>query len=176
MEKIEKLVINNITPIYNSDSKILILGTIPSVKSREYNFFYSHPKNRFWNIMRDLFLEDIAFYNFKELDTNEKKRDFLFFKRIALWDVLKSCSINGSDDGSIRNPEINDLKIIFDTANIKAVFTTGMKATTLYNKYCIGITNMMTTYLPSTSPANCRKYKNYDDLLKEYSIILNYLK
>jgi len=148
---------------------------MPSVKSREHNFFYSHPKNRFWTIMRSLFLESISSYKFKELDTNEKKRDFLLFKKIALWDVLKSCSINGSDDGSIKNPEINNLKIIFDIANIRVVFTTGMKATTLYNKYCLNITNMETIYLPSTSPANCRKYKNYEDLLKEYSIILKYL-
>ncbi len=159
-------VINNIEPVYSAESKILILGTLPSPKSREYGFFYSHPKNRFWLIMEELF-------NLK-ISNNGDKRGFLLSKNIAMWDVLKSCTIEGASDGTIKDIEVNDLQMVINASNIETVFTTGLKATALYKKHCLPITKLESIYLPSTSPANCRNY-TLKKLIEEYSIILNHL-
>lgn len=155
-------------PVFNKNSKILILGTMPSPKSREVGFYYSHPQNKLWKILSEL-LKDIL------PNTNQEKTEFLLKHNIAMWDVLKSCNINGADDGSIKNPIVNDLNIILSSADIKAIFTTGKKATELYKKYIFEKTGIESVYLPSTSPANCRFY-SYEELLKEYNIIMNYIK
>ena len=154
------------TPIYNKNSRILILGTMPSPKSREVGFYYSHPQNKFWRIISEILKEEIP-------QTNEQKTELLLKHNIAVWDVLKSCIIIGADDGSIKNPEVNNINIIINAADIKAIFTTGKKATELYKKYCFNKTGMESIYLPSTSPANCRFY-SYEDLMKEYSLIFKY--
>lgn len=161
------IVQHTLEPVFNRDSRILILGTMPSPKSREAGFYYSHPQNRFWRVMSAVLSMDTP-------RTAGEKKSFLLDNKIALWDVLKSCSIKGADDGSISNPEANDLSCIFKEADIQAVFTTGRKATELYRKYCSNNANTnQPIYLPSPSPANCGI--SFDDIVEDYRIILNYL-
>ncbi len=157
---------HTLKPIYDKDSKILILGTMPSPKSREHGFYYSHPQNRFWYVISDL-------YDQKLPVTNIEKTDFLLRNHIALWDVLKSCNINGADDGSIKDPVANNIGDILEKTNIQAVFTTGAKAAALYKHFCMKPTGIAAISLPSTSPANCRHY-NYESLKAAYSVILEY--
>lgn len=162
MKKIEEKIIHPLNPIYNKESKVLILGTMPSVKSRKNNMYYSHPKNRFWMVLANIFNESIPI-------TNDEKKQFILKHNLALWDVLKSCKIKGSSDSSITDPVCNDFNIIFDNSNIKTVFTTGKKAYDLYKS----LTGNESIYLPSTSPANCAL--SFDDLVNEYKKILEYL-
>ncbi len=157
---------HTLKPIYDQYSKILILGTMPSPKSREYGFYYSHPQNRFWRVVSDL-------YNQKLPVTNDEKTDFLLQNHIALWDVLKSCRIDGADDSSIQNPVANDIGALLKKTNIHAVFTTGTKASALYKRLCTKSADMAAIPLPSTSPANCRHF-NYEKLKEAYRVILEY--
>ena len=151
--------------IYNENSKILILGSMPSVISRNNNFYYAHKSNRFWKIMENLF-------NTK-LDSNLIKKEFLINNNIALWDVLKSCDINGSSDASITNVKVNDIAKIIKESKIKIVFITGKTAFYYYNKLLKSKINIEVIYLPSPSAANASFKLN--DLIKEYAIIKNYL-
>ncbi len=153
---------HTLSPIYDKNSKVLILGTMPSPKSREVGFYYGHPQNRFWKVLADIFNETI-----------EDKIAFLQEHQLALWDVLKSCEIQGAEDASIKNPIPNDFTQLLEEANIQAIFTTGKKATDLYMKYCYPKTNIPAIGLPSTSSANRRI--SYDQLKEEYSKILSYL-
>lgn len=139
--------IHNIPPIYNSDSQILILGSFPSVKSREAKFFYHHPQNRFWKVLASL-------YDSKPLLTIEEKKTFLLSHHIALWDVIHSCDIQGSSDSSIQNVQVNDLDTLLKQTKIKHIYTNGKKAHQLYMKYCYPTTQRKDHCLPSTSPAN----------------------
>lgn len=143
-------------PFYNKDSNILILGSIPSKKSREDGFYYAHPKNRFWSTLAHVFNETVPL-------SIEEKKDFLTRHKIALWDVLESCTIKGSSDQSIENIVCNDISSLLKKTKITTIFTTGKKATMLYEKYCEEKTGIKTTYLPSTSPANCPK--NIEEIL-----------
>lgn len=163
----EDMIYHTIEPVFDSRSKVLILGTIPSPKSREFGFYYAHPQNRFWRILAELFGVDIP-------ESIEEKKALLLKKRIALWDVLKSCEIIGADDSSIREPVANDIASVLSKTHINAVFTTGGKAATLYKKLCQKQIGMVPLNLPSTSPANCRYYSYYD-LVRAYSKILEYL-
>ncbi len=156
-------IVHSIAPVYDSRSRVLILGTIPSPKSREMGFFYGHPQNRFWGVMAELLGEEKPM-------TVEERRAFLLRNRIAVWDVLHSCDINGASDSSIKNPVVNDFSPIFETADIRQVFTTGKTGTKLYQK----LTGKESTYLPSTSPANCQV--KWDALKEAYGVVLNYLK
>lgn len=158
---------HTIKPVYDENSKILILGTIPSPKSREHGFYYSHPQNRFWKLMSIIFNTALPV-------NNEQKRKLLLENHIALWDVLKSCDIKGAGDSSIKNPEVNDIVWLLRESKIETIFTTGRKATDLYNKYCREYTNIDTYYLPSTSPANCANF-SLEDLVREYEVIKKYL-
>ena len=153
-------------PIYNINSKIIILGTMPSVASRKDNFYYGHPQNRFWRILAALT------GSFVPKTTYEKKK-LLLDKGIALWDVLKSCEIDMSKDSSITNPEPNNFDSLFKDCNIRAVFTNGKKAEELYRKLCFKKTNVRSINLPSTSPANASY--SFERLLKHWSIILEHL-
>ena len=153
-------------PFYNEDSRVLILGSIPSPKSREQGFYYGHPRNRFWPVLGALFDEAAP-------STVEERKAFLKRHRIALWDVLASCEISGADDSSIRNPEPNDMNVILNNADIRAVFTTGAKAAKLYEKLCLPLCGVAAQSLPSTSPANCAF--SMERLTKEYAGILKYL-
>ena len=159
-------VIHPIAPVFDENSKILILGSFPSVKSRENAFFYGHPQNRFWNLLSSLFCVE-------KLDTVAKKRDFLLEKHIALWDVIASCEIKGSADSSIKNAVANDLSIILDAADIKAIFVNGKTAEKYYNKYIRNIIGTEAVCLPSTSPANAAY--SLEKLTREWRSILTYL-
>lgn len=139
-----------LNPIYDKNSKVLILGTMPSVKSREIGFYYANPQNRFWKTLSKVFNEKIG-------NTTEDRIDFLLKHNIALFDVLKSCDISSSSDTTIKNPIPNDLLPIINSSQIKTIFTTGKKAYELYNKYCYPKTKIKSIYLPSPSPANCPK-------------------
>lgn len=136
--------------IYAPDSRILILGSFPSVKSREQMFFYGHPQNRFWRVMATLLSADVP-------QTVEEKRAFLLANHIALWDVIASCDIAGSSDASIRNVVPNDLTPILETASIRQIFTNGGTAHRLYRKYIYPLTGREDTVLSSTSPANAAR-------------------
>lgn len=141
---------HELPPIYNEHSEVLILGSLPSVKSREEKFYYAHPKNRFWKTLSAIFEEEIG-------NTIEEKKEFLYRNHIALFDVIKSCEIENSSDTSIKNVVPNNLKTIIKQSQIKFIFTTGRKAYDLYQKYCFPKTKIEAIYLPSTSPANCPK-------------------
>lgn len=158
---------HTIEPVFYKNSKILILGTMPSVKSREAKFFYMHPQNIFWKVISDILHQPFP-------DTIEEKKSFLLNNRIAVWDVLKSCEIEGSSDSSIKNPVLNDFSKIIANSEIEAIFTTGSKATNLFKRYCSKTIGMDSIYLPSTSPAN-RKYYSHERICDEWRKILQYL-
>jgi hypoxanthine-DNA glycosylase len=155
-------VVHPIPPVFNEESRILILGSFPSVKSREGSFFYHHPQNRFWKVISAIFNEECPV-------TIEQKKDFLFKYRIALWDVIQSCEIIGSSDRSIRNVVANDLSVILQAADIQCLFANGGTAYSLYMKYTYPITQREIKKLPSTSPANARF--SLDKLIEEWSVI-----
>ncbi|MBQ6893658.1 MAG: DNA-deoxyinosine glycosylase [Clostridia bacterium] len=136
-----------IPPVYNKDSKILILGSFPSVKSREEMFFYGHPQNRFWKVAAAVFGCDVP-------KTTEQKREFLLANNIAVWDVIGSCDIEGSADSTIKNVMPNDIAMILDSADIRDIFTNGKTAFHYYNKYIKDTVKREAICLPSTSPAN----------------------
>ena len=139
--------IHPIPPLYNKESRLLILGSFPSVKSREKMFFYGHPQNRFWKVTAAVMQSEIP-------STVEEKKQFLLTNRIALWDVIASCDIVGSADSSIKNVVPNDLSIIFDNADIQKIFVNGKTAEKSYNQYIFPAVKREAVCLPSTSPAN----------------------
>ena len=143
---------------YNKDSEILILGSMPSVKSRELGFYYMHPQNRFWKVLEKVYDELIT-----------DKKEFLTKHKIALWDVIESCEIAGAQDSSIKNVKPNNLNKIIKKSNIKHIFCTGQKAYQLYNKYALPKTGLKAICLPSTSPANCRL--SLENLVENYQVI-----
>lgn len=134
-------------PVWNEHSRVLVLGTFPSVKSRENAFYYGHPQNRFWQVLAMLFGEPTP-------ATVEEKRAMLLRNGVALWDVLASCDITGSADGTIRNPVPNDIASLLRRAPIRQVFANGQTAANFYRKYCLPQTSIEAIPLPSTSPAN----------------------
>ena len=156
---------HTINPIYNKKSNILILGTFPSVKSRENKFFYSHPQNRFWKIIA--YITNTS----PVPSTIDEKKNMLLNNKIALFDVIKSCDITGSSDTSIKNVEPWDLSIILDACNIKKIYANGNKAYELYMKYCYNNLKRSIIKLPSTSPANASF--NFERLLSEWSQIFS---
>ena len=141
------MIIHPIEPVYNENSKILILGSFPSVKSREEGFFYGHKQNRFWKVISLIFKRD-------EPKTLEEKRALLLDSGIALWDVIGSCEIRGSADSTIRNAMPNDISRILNVADIKAMFVNGKAAEKYYNLYLRDKIKRDAVTLPSTSPAN----------------------
>lgn len=142
-------VTHEIQPVFDSRSRVLLLGTMPSPASREQGFYYGHPQNRFWRMLAAIFNEPAP-------RTIEEKRDMLLRHHIALWDVLASCEIEGASDASIRDAQPNDLARLFDAADIRAVFATGTKAGELYRKLIEPTLGVPCTTLPSTSPANAK--------------------
>ena len=141
------MIIHPIAPVYDTDSRVLILGSFPSLKSRESNFFYGHPQNRFWRVLAALYGASVPV-------SVAEKISFLKSHQIALWDVIHSCEITGSSDSSIRNVVPNDLSPIFAAASVKAVYTNGKTADRLYSRYLLPHTQIPAVCLPSTSPAN----------------------
>lgn len=149
-------------PIYDKDCKALILGTFPSVKSRETAFYYGHPQNRFWKTLAGIFHEAVP-------TTPEEKKEMLLRNHVALWDVIESCEITGSSDSSIRNVVPNDITLILNHCSIQNIYGNGEMSVKLYNRYLKQAAGIEITKLPSTSPANA----NYslDRLIDSWSII-----
>lgn len=136
-----------IEPVYDAASRILILGSFPSVKSREAGFFYGHPQNRFWKVLAAVVGQEVP-------KTIPEKRAFLLQNHIAVWDVIQSCDIIGSSDSSIKNVVANDLSEMLDRSRICQIYVNGRKAEQLYQKYIYPETGIEAVCLPSTSPAN----------------------
>ena len=141
------MVVHNIEPLYNENSKILILGSFPSVKSREEKFFYAHPQNRFWKVVAAVFGEKVP------RDIEEKKA-LILNHGLAVYDVIYSCEITGSADSSVKNVVPSDLKPIIDNSQITKIFVNGRTAEKYYRKYSLKKTGIECVALPSTSPAN----------------------
>lgn len=139
--------VHSIPPVFDENSRVLILGSFPSVKSREVGFFYGHPQNRFWTTLAHVLGAEIP-------HTVDEKRVFLLAHGIALWDVIASCEIAGSSDASIKNAVPNDLSVILKNAPIERIFTNGGTAHRLYCRYLLPQTGIVAVQLPSTSPAN----------------------
>ena len=156
------MLIHPIQPVFDKDSRVLILGSFPSVKSREEGFFYGHPQNRFWKVTAKVFGEQTP-------QTVSEKKAFLLRNHIALWDVIGSCEITGSSDSSIRNVTVNDISVILNAANISEVFLNGQKAYQLFKKYLFPVIGRDGICLPSTSPANAAW--NLERLTEEWKVI-----
>lgn len=141
------MIVHPIKPVFDKNSKILILGSFPSVRSREEGFFYGHKQNRFWKVVSAVFEEEVP-------KTIPQKKAFLLRNHIALWDVIHSCDITGSSDSSIKNVVANDLSIILEHSSIRKIFVNGKTAEKYYIKYSEKDTHIKAICLPSTSPAN----------------------
>jgi len=157
--------IHTIKPYYNKDSEILILGSFPSVVSREVGFYYAHPQNRFWKVLSKVFNEEIK-------DDISSKKDFLKKYKIALFDVCAACEIKGSSDLTIKNVIANDLDLILNNSNIKKIYVNGKTAYDLYNKLIKDKINIEAMYLPSTSSANATF--NLNKLADIYNVLNKY--
>ncbi|MEI3184250.1 MAG: DNA-deoxyinosine glycosylase [Lachnospiraceae bacterium] len=138
---------HSFSPVYDADCRLLILGSFPSVKSREENFYYGHPQNRFWKLMARLLKEPLPV-------SVEEKKAMLLKHHIAIWDVVAECDIHGSSDGSIRNVIPTNLNQILREADIQTIIANGTAAYTLYHTYCEEHTGRTAVKCPSTSPAN----------------------
>lgn len=138
---------HNIPPVYDKNSKVLILGSFPSVKSREAQFFYGHPQNRFWKVLS-------AVLGCECPVTTEEKKAMLLSHNIAVWDVIGSCEITGSSDASIRSVVPNDIAALVAKTSVTAIFTNGTTSYNMYKRYCRDAVGMEAVRLPSTSPAN----------------------
>ncbi len=159
------MIVHPIEPVFDENSRVLILGSFPSVKSREEMFFYGHPQNRFWKVVSSVFEKDLP-------ETIEEKKKFLLNSKIALWDVISSCDIEGSSDSSIKNVVPNDINKILKTADIKTIFVNGKTAEKYYKKYLLGETRRDAVCLPSTSPANAKW--SLEELIEEWKIIKDF--
>lgn len=140
-------VVHEIPPVYDENSRILILGSFPSVKSRESQFFYGHPQNRFWKVLAEIFGEEIPVFV-------EEKKKLLLYNHVAVWDVIASCNIEGSSDSSIKDVVPNDLSCILNAADIRQIYCNGGTSYQLFCKYCEPVLKRAAVRLPSTSPAN----------------------
>lgn len=172
------LVTHTISPVWDSESRILILGTMPSPASRAAGFFYMHAQNRFWPVMAQIFCE-IFFHKNNDKDkiaTIAERKNFLKRHNIALWDVLSECEITGASDSSINKEIPNDFSKILSSSKITHIFCTGKTAFNLYKKHCSQKYNMPFSYLPSTSPANQAAWPT-EKLAEEYrKEILEFIK
>lgn len=149
-------------PLYSEKSRVLILGSFPSVKSREQNFFYGHPQNRFWKVIASVFDSEVP-------DTIEAKKALILENDLALWDSIASCEITGSSDSSIRNVRTNDISIILDNCGIEKIFCNGRKSYELYCRYIQPETGREALCLPSTSPANAAW--TFDKLISAWQVV-----
>ncbi len=156
-------IVHPFPPFYDAQSRILILGSFPSVKTRESGFFYGHPQNRFWKLIAALFEEELPV-------SNDEKRQLLTRHHIALWDSIQSCDIHGSSDSSILNAKPNDFREILSGSRIGRIFTNGKKSHEIYTKYCLPQTQREDFCLPSTSPANAAW--TFEKLLEAWRVIL----
>lgn len=151
-----------IRPLYDENSEILILGSFPSVKSREQLFFYGHPQNRFWRVVAEIFGSEVP-------ESIEEKKELLINNRVALWDVIARCDIVGSADTSIKNVVPNNIKPLLQNSKIKRIFVNGKSAEKYYNIYLRDDVGISAIYLSSTSPANAAW--SIDRLIEEWKQI-----
>lgn len=156
-------VTHNIPPLYDAESRVLLLGSIPSPKSREAGFFYGHPQNRFWRVLAAVLGEDVP-------QTVAKKRAMCLRHHVALWDTLAQCDIAGASDTSIKNAVPNDIGLLLRGSKIERIFATGGKSAELYRKLIEPVTHVPITQLPSTSPANAAW--PLERLIEAYRVIL----
>ncbi len=161
-----KCEVHTLDPWFDESSRVLILGSFPSPKSREYGSYYGHPQNRFWKTLAAVFEDTVP-------ATVEERQNFVRRHHIALWDVLASCAIRGADDASIDQAVANDITFVMKRASICAVFTTGKKAKKLYDELILPHIGVEATALPSTSPANRRWYSE-ETLVEHYRVIRDY--
>ncbi len=157
-------IVHPFPPLFCGESDTLILGSFPSVKSREEMFFYGHPQNRFWKLAAMLFGEPVP-------ETIEEKTALILNNRLALWDSIRSCTITGSSDSSVRDVVPNDLSLIFENSRVNRVFCNGALSHKMYMKYIFPETNVKAVKLPSTSPANAAF--SIDRLYEHWKIILD---
>ena len=149
-------------PLFSPESRILILGSFPSVKSREQNFFYGHPQNRFWKVIAALFNQPVP-------TSIPEKKELILGHGLALWDSIASCVITGSSDASIRDVRANDLRIILDSCPIERIYCNGRKSHEMYMKYILPALGREAGCLPSTSPANAQW--SLEKLVEAWSVI-----
>lgn len=157
------MIVHPIPPLFDENSKVLILGSFPSVKSREAAFFYGHPQNRFWAVAAEVL-------GCKKPETVEEKRKMALSNGIAMWDVIASCEIEGSADSTIRSVTANDLSVILNNSKVDRIFVNGKTAEKYYNKYTLPKTGIKAVCLPSTSPANAAW--SLERLVEAWKIIL----
>ena len=150
-------------PLFSGNSRVLILGSFPSVKSREQQFFYGHPQNRFWKVLAALYHQEIP-------ATVEQKKELILANGLALWDSIGSCVITGSSDASIREVRANDLSIILDQSPIRKIFCNGKTSWQMYEKPIRPATGREAVCLPSTSPANAQW--SLEKLIEAWAVIL----
>lgn len=153
-------------PVLPKEAKILILGSYPSVRSREVGFYYGHPHNRFWKVLAAVCESSVP-------ETIEEKKAFLHRHNIALWDVLDSCTITGSSDSSIRDPIPNDIATVLQTHPVQAIFCNGATAGKLYSRMIDPDRQHPAEVLPSTSPANATW--TLDRLIERWQVIRRYM-
>ena len=149
-------------PLYDENSRVLILGSFPSVRSREQNFFYGHPQNRFWKVVAAVFGQPVP-------QTVEEKKLLILDNGLALWDSIASCEITGSSDASIRNVRANDIGVILNSCSIERIYCNGRKSHEMYERYIEPETGRVAVCLPSTSPANAKW--TLEKLTGEWSVI-----
>lgn len=157
------MIVHPIPPLFDESSQTLILGSFPSVKSREAEFFYGHPQNRFWTVVAKL-------YGCEKPVTVEEKKKLVLENKLAMWDVIQSCEIQGSADSTISNVTANDLSIILNNSKVDRIFVNGKTAEKYYKKYTYPETGIKAVCLPSTSPANAAW--SIDRLVEAWKIIL----
>ncbi len=157
---------HTLPPLYDGHSRVLILGTMPSPKSREAGFYYAHPQNRFWRVLPAVLGEPPP-------EGIAGRREMCLRRGVALWDVLRTCEIEGAADAAIRSPEPNDLPWLLARAEIRAIFATGAKAAELYQKLILPQTGRPIVRLPSTSPANAAW--TLERLIEKYMVINDFL-
>ena len=157
------MIVHPIPPLFDENSQTLILGSFPSVKSREAEFFYGHPQNRFWAVIAKL-------YGCEKPVTIEEKKKLVLENKLAMWDVIQSCEIEGSADSTISNVTANDLSIILENSRVDRIFVNGKTAEKYYKKYTYPKTGIKAICLPSTSPANAAW--SIDRLVEAWKIIL----
>lgn len=159
-------IVHPFPPLCDGRSEILILGSFPSVKSREQRFFYGHPQNRFWRLIARLFEEEIPL-------TVDEKKSLVLRHHIAMWDTIRSCTIAGSSDSSIKDVVPNDLSVILEHSQVSRIFCNGAASYHLYMKYIYSNTQIKAQKLPSTSPANAAF--NMDRLVGAWKVIKDYV-
>lgn len=154
---------HGLEPIFDERSRVLVLGSFPSVLSRKNGFYYGHPKNRFWQVIAAVLGADVP-------STVEEKKALLLNSRIALWDVIQSCEITGSKDASIKDVIPNDVPALLSACPVERIYANGATAFTLYHKHLLPITKREIVRLPSTSPANAAW--TLDRLIEAWKVIL----